>query len=76
MLFQMRFRMLFTLLLSLIVPAGSASADMRFNFENCYKMAFQYNHYYEIYNYSSGKYVNLNGDHENDVVNNGEKVTM
>jgi hypothetical protein len=39
-------------------------------------MAFQYNHYYEIYNYSSGKYVNLNSDHENDVVNNGEKVTM
>lgn len=37
MLIQMRFRMLFTLLLSLIVPAGSASADMRFNFENCYK---------------------------------------
>ena len=37
MLFQMQFRMLFTLLLSLIVPAGSASADMRFNFENCYK---------------------------------------
>ena len=36
MLIQMRFRMLFTLLLSLIVPAGSASADMRFNFENCY----------------------------------------
>ena len=35
--FQMRFRMLSTLLLSLIVPAGSASADMRFNFENCYK---------------------------------------
>ena len=32
----MRFRMLFTLLLSLIVPAGSASADMCFNFENCY----------------------------------------
>ena len=29
--------MLFTLLLSLIVPAGSASADMRFNFENFYK---------------------------------------
>lgn len=37
MLFQMRFRTLFTLLLSLIVPAGSASADMRFDFENCYK---------------------------------------
>lgn len=37
MLFRMRFRMLFTLLLSLIVPAGSASANMRFNFENCYK---------------------------------------
>ena len=36
--FQMRFRMLFALLLSLIVPAGSASADMRFNFENCYNM--------------------------------------
>ena len=35
--FQMRFRMLSTLLLSLIVPAGSSSADMRFNFENCYK---------------------------------------
>lgn len=38
MLFQMRFRMLSTLLLSLIVPAGSASADMRFNFENCYNL--------------------------------------
>ena len=36
MLFPMRFRTLFTLLLSLIVPAGSAPADMRFNFENCY----------------------------------------
>lgn len=34
----MRFRMLFTLLLSLMVPAGSASADMCFNFENCYKV--------------------------------------
>ena len=34
--FQMRFRILSTLLLSLIVPAGSASANMRFNFENCY----------------------------------------
>lgn len=33
----MRFRTLFTLLLSLIVPAGSAPADMCFNFENCYK---------------------------------------
>ena len=37
MLFQMRFRTLFTLLLFLIALAGSASADMRFNFENCYK---------------------------------------
>ena len=37
MLFQMRFSTLFTLLLSLIVPAGSASADMCFNFENFYK---------------------------------------
>ena len=37
MLFQMRFRTLFTLLLSLIAPAGSASADMCFNFENRYK---------------------------------------
>ena len=36
MLFQMRFRTLFTLLLSLIAPAASASADMCFNFENCY----------------------------------------
>ena len=36
MLFQMRFRTLFTLLLSLIAPAGYASANMRFNFENCY----------------------------------------
>ena len=35
--FQMRFRILSTLLLSLIVTAGSASADMRFNFEICYK---------------------------------------
>ena len=33
----MRFRMLFTLLLSLIVPAGSASVGMCFNFENCYR---------------------------------------
>ena len=41
MLFQMRFRTLFTLLLSLIVPAGSASADMRFNFENCYSIRFR-----------------------------------
>ena len=40
MLFQMRFRMLSTLLLSLIVPAGSASADMRFNFENCYNRSY------------------------------------
>ena len=44
MIFLMRsntpFRMLFTLLLSLIVPAGSASADMRFNFENCYKCRY------------------------------------
>ena len=39
MLFQMRFRMLSTLLLSLIVPAGSAPADMCFNFENCYKQS-------------------------------------
>lgn len=29
-------RTLFTLLLSLIASAGSASADIRFNFENCY----------------------------------------
>ena len=34
--FQMRFSTLFTLLLSLIVPAGSASADMCFSFENFY----------------------------------------
>ena len=33
--------MLSTLLLSLIVPAGSASADMRFNFENCYNVKDQ-----------------------------------
>ena len=39
MLFQMRFRMLSTLLLSLIVLAGSASADMRFYIENCYKQS-------------------------------------
>lgn len=39
MLFQMRFRTLFTLLLFLIALAGSASADMRFNFENCYKQS-------------------------------------
>ena len=36
MLFQMRFRTLFTLLLSLIVPAGSAPADICLNFENFY----------------------------------------
>ena len=36
MLFQMRFRTLFTLLLSLMVPVGSAPADICFNFENRY----------------------------------------
>ena len=39
-------------------------------------MNFEYNHYYEIYNSGSGKYVNLSGDHEDGIVNNGEKVTM
>lgn len=39
-------------------------------------MDFEYNHYYEIYNSGSGKYVNLSGDHEDGIVNNGEKVTM
>lgn len=39
-------------------------------------MDFEYNHYYEIYNSGSGKYVNLSGDHEDGIVSNGEKVTM
>ena len=42
MIFKMRFRTLFTLLLSLIAPAGFASADMRFNFENCYNNLMQW----------------------------------
>ena len=46
MLFQMRFRMLSTLLLSLIVPAGSASADMRFNFESCYNFSLLIPNYF------------------------------
>ena len=37
---------------------------------------FQTNHYYEFYNGSSGKYVNLNGDHEDNIVVNGEKVGL
>lgn len=49
--FQMRFRMLSALLLSLIVPAGSASADMCFNFENCYKQ-FQRNDIKILYKFS------------------------
>lgn len=36
-------------------------------------MDFEYNHYYEIYNSGSGKYVNLSGDHEDGIVSNGEK---
>ena len=39
-------------------------------------MDFEYNHYYEIYNSGSGKYVNLSGDHEDGIVSNGEKVTI
>ena len=38
MLFQMRFRTLFTLLLFLIALAGSASAAIRLIFKNCYKL--------------------------------------
>ena len=47
MLFQMRFRTLFTLLRFLIVPAGSASADMRFDFENCYNNCIAPQYYVE-----------------------------
>mgnify|MGYP005753790651 FL=1 len=49
MLFQMRFRTLFTLLLSLIALAGSASADMRFNFENCYRLTLHGNLFVQVY---------------------------
>ena len=38
MLFRTQSNTLFTLLLSLIVPPSFASADMRFNFENCYSI--------------------------------------
>ena len=57
MLFQMRFSTLFTLLLSLIVPAGSASADMCFNFENCYKKRGKVSDRYTAFSLSIGHIV-------------------
>ena len=37
MLFQMRYNVLFRQFRLLTAQAGSIPADMRFNFENCYK---------------------------------------
>lgn len=39
-------------------------------------MSLKYNHYYEIYNPDSGMYLNLYGNHEDNEVSNGDRVTM
>lgn len=39
-------------------------------------MSFEYNHYYELKNAATGKFVNLSGEHENGVVKNGEVVNL
>ena len=37
-------------------------------------MAYEFNHYYELQNVSTEKYVNLLGNHENGTVKNRERV--
>lgn len=39
-------------------------------------MAYEFNHYYELQNVQTRKYVNLLGNHENGTVNNGETVNL
>ena len=35
-------------------------------------MAYEFNHYYELQNVATGKYVNVLGNHEDGTVKNGE----
>lgn len=39
-------------------------------------MAYEFNHYYEIQNVATGKYVNVLGNHEDGTVKNGETVNL
>lgn len=39
-------------------------------------MAYIFNHYYELQNVATGKYVNVLGNHEDGVVKNGETVNL
>ena len=39
-------------------------------------MAYEFNHYYEIQNVATGKYVNVLGNHEDGTVKNGEMVNL
>lgn len=39
-------------------------------------MAYEFNHYYELQNVQTRKYVNLLGNHEDGTVNNGETVNL
>ena len=39
-------------------------------------MAYEFNHYYELQNVATGKYVNVLGNHEDGTVKNGEAVNL
>ena len=39
-------------------------------------MAYGFNHYYELQNVATGKYVNVLGNHEDGTVKNGETVNL
>lgn len=39
-------------------------------------MAYEFNHYYELQNVATGKYVNVLGNHEDGIVKNGETVNL
>ena len=39
-------------------------------------MAYEFNHYYELQNVATGKYVNVLGNHEDGTVKNGESVNL
>lgn len=39
-------------------------------------MAYEFNHYYELQNVATGKYVNVLGNHEDGTVKNGETVNL
>lgn len=45
--------------------------DQRIN-----RMAYEFNHYYELQNVATGKYVNVLGNHEDGTVKNGETVNL